>query len=70
MLAAPQKSMTDYFYKNADADELIFVHEGSGTLRTMCGNLNFAYGDYLLIPRGTVEALDLENPRCMQSRAE
>ena len=32
VLAAPQKSMTDYFYKNADADEMIFVHEGSGTL--------------------------------------
>jgi homogentisate 1,2-dioxygenase len=46
--------MTDYFYKNADADELIFVHEGSGTLRTMYGNLDFGYGDYLLIPRGTI----------------
>ncbi len=28
--AAPQQSMKDYFYKNADADEMIFVHEGSG----------------------------------------
>ena len=33
-LAAPQKSMKDYFYKNADADEMIFVHEGSGKLKT------------------------------------
>ena len=31
-LAAPKKSMTDYFFKNADADELIFVHEGNGKL--------------------------------------
>jgi homogentisate 1,2-dioxygenase len=54
VLAAPQESVKDYFYKNADADELIFVHEGSGTLHTQYGNLPFAYGDYLVIPRGTI----------------
>jgi homogentisate 1,2-dioxygenase len=54
VLAATQQSMTDYFYKNADADELIFVHEGSGVLKTMYGSLPFSYGDYLLIPRGTI----------------
>lgn len=53
-LAAPQKSLQDYFYKNADADELIFVHEGNGHLHTMYGSLPFAYGDYLVIPRGTI----------------
>ena len=53
-LAAPQQSITDYFYKNADADELIFIHEGSGVLKTMYGELSFAYGDYLNIPRGTI----------------
>lgn len=53
-LAAPRKSMTDYFYKNADADELIFVHKGTGTLKTMLGNIPFEYGDYLLIPRGMI----------------
>jgi homogentisate 1,2-dioxygenase len=57
VLAAPQESMTDYFYKNADADELLFVHAGSGTLRTMYGDLDFGYGDYLLIPRGTIYQL-------------
>jgi len=31
-LAAPRKSMTDYFYKNSQADEVIFIHEGTGTL--------------------------------------
>eukprot|EP01030_Chromulinospumella_sphaerica_P014727 gene14727-14522_t len=45
-LAAPKKS-TEYFYKNADADEVIFVHEGSGTLQTMFGELPFKYGDYV-----------------------
>jgi homogentisate 1,2-dioxygenase len=54
VLAAPQESMTEYFYKNADADEMIFVHEGSGILKTMYGNLEFGYGDYLVIPRGTI----------------
>jgi homogentisate 1,2-dioxygenase len=53
-LAAPQESITDYFYKNADADELIFVHEGSGVLKTIYGELDFGYGDYLNIPRGTI----------------
>jgi homogentisate 1,2-dioxygenase len=56
-LAAPRKSMSDYFYKNADADEVIFIHEGTGTLRTMYGNLDFAYGDYLVVPRGTTYQL-------------
>ncbi|CAN5481278.1 homogentisate 1,2-dioxygenase [soil metagenome] len=53
-LAAPRKSITDYFLKNADADELIFVHKGSGVLKTIYGNIEFGYGDYLLIPRGTI----------------
>lgn len=57
ILAAPRKSMSDYFYKNADADEVIFIHEGTGTLRTMYGNLDFAYGDYLVVPRGTTYQL-------------
>ena len=54
VLAAPQKSMTDYFYKNADADEMIFVHEGSGKLKTCYGELRFSYGDYIVIPRGCI----------------
>ena len=54
VLAAPQNSVTDYFYKNADADELIFIHEGTGVLKTMYGELKFGYGDYLVIPRGTI----------------
>jgi homogentisate 1,2-dioxygenase len=53
-LAAPEQSLTDYYYKNADADELIFVHEGSGTLITAYGKIPFASGDYIIIPRGTI----------------
>lgn len=55
--AAPKKSMTDYFYKNADADEVLFIHEGSGVLKTLYGQIPFEYGDYLVIPRGTIYQL-------------
>ena len=61
-LAAPRKSMTDYFFKNADADEVIFIHEGKGTLRTIYGSISFDYGDYLVIPRGTIYQLDFASP--------
>ncbi len=54
VLAAPTQSMTDYFFKNTDADELIFIHEGSGSLLTQYGRLDFGYGDYLVIPRGSI----------------
>jgi homogentisate 1,2-dioxygenase len=60
ILAAPQQSLRDYFYKNADADEMLFIHKGTGTLRTMLGNLKFSYGDYLLIPRGMIYQIDFE----------
>jgi homogentisate 1,2-dioxygenase len=60
VLAAPQQSVKDYFYKNTDADEMIFIHEGSGILRTMYGELTFAYGDYLVIPRGTIYQIDFQ----------
>ena len=60
-LASPQHSTQDYFYKNADSDELLFIHKGSGKLRTHLGNLNFKYGDYLLIPRGTIYKMDFDD---------
>jgi homogentisate 1,2-dioxygenase len=44
----------DYFYKNADGDDLLFVHQGSGRLETMFGTVPFKDGDYLVIPRGTI----------------
>jgi len=60
ILAAPKSKTQDYFYKNSDADELIFVHRGSGKFRSHLGNLDFKYGDYLLIPRGTIYKLDFD----------
>ncbi len=46
-----------FFFKNSDGDELIFVHEGEGTLKTMYGNIEFRYGDHLVIPRGVIYQL-------------
>lgn len=67
VLAAPRQSMTEYFYKNTDADELIYVHEGEGTLHTMYGDLPFGNGDYLVIPRGTIYRIEFkgENNRLL-----
>ena len=59
-LAAPRKSLRTYFYKNADADEMIFIHKGSGKLRTFMGNIPFEYGDYLIIPRGMIYQIDFD----------
>jgi len=59
-VAAPKNSLRSYFYKNADADELLFIHKGSGTLRSMLGNIPFTYGDYLVIPRGMIYQIDFD----------
>lgn len=59
-LAAPKSFSKEYFYKNGDADELLFIHVGSGTLRTNYGNIPFKYGDYLIIPKGTIYQIDFD----------
>lgn len=61
-LAAPRKSMENYFFKNSQADEIIFIHEGSGTLKTVYGSLSFKYGDHVVIPRGTIYQVELNSP--------
>jgi len=59
-ICSPKKRTMDYFYKNADADEVIFVHEGSGKLKTQYGELSFDYGDYLVVPRGSIYQIEFE----------
>ncbi|MER3466726.1 MAG: homogentisate 1,2-dioxygenase, partial [Armatimonadota bacterium] len=63
----------DYIYKNADGDDLIFVHDGSGVLETMYGVIHYKPGDYLVIPRGTMYRLVMDDPPTrmlvIQSRA-
>lgn len=51
-LARPTEPM-DYFYRNGEGDELLFIHEGTGRLQTCYGSLPYRPGDYLVIPIGT-----------------
>jgi homogentisate 1,2-dioxygenase len=51
-VSRPTRSM-DYFYRNAQAYEVWFVHEGHGELKTQFGRLLFEPGDYIVIPYGT-----------------
>jgi len=37
---------------DGDADQLIYVHKGGGTLRSLLGDVTFAQGDYVFVPRG------------------
>ena len=60
-LSNPINSKADYFYKNVDADEVIFVHKGTGALRTPMGKIEFKSGDYLVIPRGMIYKMDFNN---------
>ncbi len=66
-LAAPKSFSKEYFYRNSDADEMLFIHLGSGTLKTMYGILDFKYGDYLIIPKGTTYQIEFsgENNRIL-----
>jgi homogentisate 1,2-dioxygenase len=48
-------------YKNAEGDECLFIHDGSGTLRSIFGDVPFRPGDYLVIPRGTIYRLDFDS---------
>lgn len=66
-LAAPKAFSKDYFYKNADADEMLFIHKGSGTLKTCYGSIPFKYGDYIIIPKGIIYQIvfDTEDNRLL-----
>ncbi len=59
-VAAPRKSLNDYYYKNADADEMLFIHQGSGRLKSLMGNISFQAGDYLIIPRGMIYQIEFD----------
>ena len=48
----------DTYYRNGEGDEMLFVHEGTGTLRTNFGDLEYHPGDYLVLPIGTTWRLD------------
>ncbi len=59
-LAMPTRSDLAYF-ANADGDELYYVHSGSGTLRTLLGDLSYRAGDYVYVPRALLHRFVLDN---------
>ncbi|MCB9232186.1 MAG: homogentisate 1,2-dioxygenase [Bacteroidia bacterium] len=61
-VAAPRKSVEGYFYKNSTSDEMLFIHEGTGNLKSGFGNLRFGPGDYLIIPRGVIYQMEFDGP--------
>lgn len=60
ILAAPMQSMEKYFFKNSMADEMIFIHRGTGVMKSVYGNLQFKPGDHLVIPKGTIYQLHFD----------
>ncbi len=52
-VAKTTKSM-DYYYRNSDGDELLFVHYGTGKVESMFGTIHYEPGDYIVIPVGTI----------------
>jgi homogentisate 1,2-dioxygenase len=60
-ISRPVRSM-DYFYRNAQAYETWYVHEGTGDLNSQFGRLKFNPGDYLVIPFGTTWQMLLDGP--------
>lgn len=54
VLAAEQMQ---WFYKNSDGDEILFIHDGDGYMESMFGTVHFRKGDYLVIPKGTIYRL-------------
>ena len=61
ILSAPKAPTSSYFYKNTDADEVIFIHKGTGTLKTGFGKIKFSYADYLVVPRGTIYQMEFDD---------
>jgi homogentisate 1,2-dioxygenase len=52
MLYVEPTTQDEHFYRNAQADEIVYVSKGAGTLETQYGDLPFGEGDYLVIHRG------------------
>jgi len=57
-LAAPNVEKSEIFYKNSQAHEMVFIHKGEGTLKTMLGHIDFVPGDHLIIPKGIIYQME------------
>ena len=47
-------------YRNGNADEVLFIHTGSGIFKSNFGNMALTAGDYLVIPRGVIWQIDVK----------
>jgi homogentisate 1,2-dioxygenase len=47
----------DAYFSNGDGDDLYYIHEGGGLLRSVLGDLAFGAGDYVYVPRGVIHRL-------------
>jgi len=59
-ICSPKQRKMDYYFKNADGDELIYVHDGQGVLYSQFGKLEVRQGDYIVIPRTTIYRFEWE----------
>src|SRR5260221_12160079 len=59
-ICSPRKRTMDYFYKNAEGDEVLFIHDGKGTLTSQFGKLDVRQGDYIVIPRTVIYKIEFE----------
>lgn len=59
-ICSPKKRKMDYYYKNAEGDEVLYVHDGKGVLISQFGKLEIRQGDYIVIPRTVIYKLEFE----------
>ena len=60
-ICSPSERKMNFFYKNAEGDEVLFVHDGSGSLISPLGKLDFRKGDYIVIPRTIIYKLEFND---------
>lgn len=59
-MAFPDKE-DDFYYRNGQGDEIVFVHHGKGVLESAFGEQEYGPGDYLVIPRGILHRYRMED---------
>jgi homogentisate 1,2-dioxygenase len=60
-ICSPKQRKMDYFYKNAEGDEVLYLHDGSGYLISQFGKLEIKQGDYVVIPRTVIYKLEFND---------
>ncbi len=59
-ICSPTQRKMEYFYKNAEGDEVLYIHDGKGILISPFGTLKIKQGDYIVIPRTVIHKLEFE----------